>query len=98
MISELRKYALALTVAHQHKDQLDDDVWHALIGNCGTLVAFRLGVEDARIVAAEFMNVVGVEDLVGLANFTVYLKLMVDGMPSRPFMATTLRPATGRSL
>jgi hypothetical protein len=89
MISELRKYRLALTVAHQHKAQLDEDVWHALIGNVGTLISFRLGAEDARIVRAEFMEVVELEDLIGLANFHVYLKLMIDGMPSRPFVART---------
>ncbi len=92
MISELRKYALALTVAHQHKDQLEDAVWHALIGNCGTLISFRIGAEDARLVSKEFMDVVSVEDLVGLANYAIYLKLMIDGMPSRPFKATTSQP------
>jgi len=90
MISELRKYALALTVAHQHKDQIEDTVWHALIGNAGTLISFRVGAEDARLVSKEFMDIVGVDDLIGLGNYTVYLKLMIDGMPSRPFKATTL--------
>lgn len=94
MISELRKYALALTVAHQHKDQLEDAVWHALIGNAGTLIAFRVGAEDARLVSKEFMDVVSIEDLVGLANFSIYLKLMIDGMPSRPFRARTLLPTS----
>ena len=95
MISELRKYALALTVAHQHKDQLEDAVWHALIGNCGTLISFRVGAEDARLLSKEFMDVVSVEDLVGLSNYAIYLKLMIDGMPSRPFKAMTLAPAAG---
>jgi len=100
MISELRKYALALTVAHQHRDQLEDGVWQALIGNAGTLIAFRVGAADAQIVSNELMDVVGVEDLVGLANYSIYLKLMIDGMPSRPFGARTLDVdgASGRAL
>ena len=91
MISELRKYRLALVLAHQHLHQLEEGVRHAVIGNAGTLISFRLGAEDARLISQEFMEVVTVEDLVGLANFTVYLRLMIDGTPSRPFRATTLQ-------
>lgn len=90
MISELRKYRLRLVVAHQHFEQLEEGVKHAIIGNAGTLVSFRLGAEDARLVSAEFMDIVTVEDLVGLANYTVYLRLMIDGAPSRPFRASAL--------
>ena len=92
MISELRKYRLALIVAHQHLHQLDEEVRHALIGNAGTLIAFRSGATDAQLLAREFMNVVSEEDIIGLANYRIYLKLMIDGMPSPPFSATTLPP------
>lgn len=90
MISELRKYRLALVLAHQHMAQLEEEVRAAVIGNAGTLIAFRVGAEDAQLIAREFMEVVTVEDLVGLANFTVYLRLMIGGAPSRPFKASTL--------
>lgn len=90
MISELRKYSLALVLAHQHMEQLEEDVQAAMIGNAGTLISFRVGAEDAKLIAQEFMEVVTVEDLVGLANFTVYLRLLIDGEPTRPFKAVTL--------
>lgn len=90
MISELRKYRLRLVLAHQHMEQLEEDVKHAVIGNAGTLISFRIGAEDAQLISKEFMDVVTTEDLVGLANFTVYLRLMICGEPSRPFKATTL--------
>ena len=92
MISELRKYRLALIVAHQHLHQLDEEVRHTLIGNAGTLIAFRSGATDAQLLAREFMNVVSEKDIIGLPNYRIYLKLMIDGMPSLPFSATTLPP------
>lgn len=90
MISELRKYKLRLVLAHQHLDQLDEGVKHAVIGNAGTLISFRVGAEDARLISNEFGEVVTVEDLIALANFTIYLRLMIDGAPSSPFRASTL--------
>ncbi|WP_342619806.1 type IV secretion system DNA-binding domain-containing protein [Rhodoferax sp. GW822-FHT02A01] len=92
MISELRKFRLSLVLAHQHFHQLEEAVQHAVIGNAGTMISFRLGAKDASLIAKEFMEVVTTEDLIGLANFTIYLRLMIDGMPSRPFRATTISP------
>lgn len=31
-----------------------------------------------------------VEDFINLPNYKIYLKLMIDGKPSRPFSAQTL--------
>lgn len=90
MISELRKYKLRLVLAHQHLDQLDEGVRHAVIGNAGTLISFRVGAEDARLISTEFGEVVTIGDLIGLANFTIYLRLMIDGAPSSSFRASTL--------
>jgi type IV secretory pathway TraG/TraD family ATPase VirD4 len=90
MMSELRKYGLGLTLAHQHFHQLDPDVRHAVLGNAGTLISFRVGPEDAHILAQEFQPTFGVEDLLSLPNRHFYLRLMIDGSPSRPFSAVTL--------
>ncbi|MDQ0466221.1 energy-coupling factor transporter ATP-binding protein EcfA2 [Caulobacter ginsengisoli] len=90
MLSELRKYGLGLTLAHQHFHQLDPDVRHAVLGNAATLVSFRVGPEDAMILAREFQPTFGVEDLINLPNQHIYLKLMIDGTPSRPFSARTV--------
>jgi hypothetical protein len=92
MISELRKYGVALTLAHQHLFQLEPKVRHAVLGNVGTMVAFRLGVEDAQLLEREFQPVFASTDLVSLRNYDLYVKLLIDGQPSRPFSATTLPP------
>ncbi len=93
MISELRKFGVSLTLAHQHLQQLEPDVRHAVLGNAGTLIAFRLGVEDAALIGKEFEPLFQPLDLLNLPNHDIYLKLMIDGEPSRPFSATTLHPS-----
>lgn len=90
MMSELRKYGVGLTLAHQYFHQLDPDIRHAVLGNAGTLISFRVGPEDASLLAKEFQPTFDVEDLLNLPNHDIYLKLMVDGTPSPAFSANTL--------
>lgn len=90
LMPELRKYGVGLTIAHQYLHQLEPDVRHAVLGNAGTLVSFRIGPEDAMVLEREFQPVFGTLDLLNLANQDFYLKLMIDGTPSRPFSAQTL--------
>ena len=100
MMSELRKYGVGLVLAHQYFHQLDPDIRHAVLGNAGTLMAFRVGPEDGFLLTQEFQPKFGVEDLLNLANRDIYLKLMIDGTPSRPFSASviaTVDMATGRA-
>lgn len=90
MMSELRKYGVGLTLAHQYMHQLEPDIRSAVVGNAGTLISFRVGAEDAPYLAREFQPKIEVADLVNLPNHSIYLKLMIDGTPSRPFSARTL--------
>jgi len=92
MISELRKYRVGLVLAHQHLYQLQPDVRHAVLGNTGTLISFRLGAQDASLIGKELAPIFHPTDLLGLANYSIYLRLMIDGAPSKPFSATTLHP------
>ena len=87
MMSELRKYGVGLTLAHQHLHQLEPDIRHAVLGNAATLISFRVGAEDAGFLAREFQPKFEVQDLINLPNRDIYLKLMIDGTPSRPFSA-----------
>lgn len=89
MLSELRKFGVGLTVAHQHMHQLDPDIRHAVLGNVATLISFRVGPEDASVLAKEFQPNIEVEDLLNLPNHRIYLKLMIDGTSSRAFSAQT---------
>lgn len=92
ILSEARKYRLCLTLAHQYIDQLPDDVKKAVFGNVGTLISFRVGARDARVLEPEFSPKVTASDLVGLERYSTYLKLMIDGVGSQPFSATTVAP------
>lgn len=92
ILSEARKYRLDLTMAHQYMEQLDEMVLAAVIGNVGTMITYRVGSTDAEILAKEFAPTFIEEDLINLPKFHVYLKLMIDGVASRPFSATTLPP------
>ena len=90
MASELRKYKVGLVLAHQHLHQLDEGVRRGILGNVGTLISFRLGPEDAGVLAREFAPVFDAGDLMALPNYEIVLKLMIDGMPSRGFSGVTV--------
>jgi type IV secretory pathway TraG/TraD family ATPase VirD4 len=94
VLAESRKYGLNLALASQSLTQIDERMRSAILGNVGTLVSFRVGVEDAEILAKEFAPVFGLADLVNLPNHHIYLKLLIDGAPSQPFSAFTLPPCT----
>jgi energy-coupling factor transporter ATP-binding protein EcfA2 len=90
MLSESRKYGLALILVMQYVEQLEEPLRNALFENVGTLICFRVGPESARFVAPQFSPKLSKEDLMNLGRYSIYLRLMIDGIPSRPFSARTL--------
>ncbi|MDE2399879.1 MAG: type IV secretion system DNA-binding domain-containing protein [Patescibacteria group bacterium] len=94
ILSEARKYRLNLTVAHQYTAQLVSEkstaVRDAVFGNVGTMIIFRVGSDDAEFLEKEFDPEFTPQDIVNLPNYKIYLKLMIDGVTSRPFSAKTL--------
>jgi len=90
MLSELRKYRVNLTLTNQYLSQLDPEVRDSVLGNVGTLVSFRVGPADATVIAEEFAPEFSAADLMSLPNYRIYLKLMIDGVVSKPFSATTV--------
>src|SRR5579872_216157 len=94
ILSEARKYKLNLTIAHQYVEQMEEEVRDAVFGNVGTMITFRVGAFDAEVLEKEFAPVFTAEDLVNLGFAQIYLKLMIDGVSSAPFSATTLAPIT----
>ena len=96
MLSELRKYRVGFTIAHQYLHQLEPDVRHAVLGNVGSVISFRVGAEDAPYLVREFHERFDQADFLQLPNHRIYLKLMIDGTPSAPFSAATLAPNAGR--
>ena len=90
MMSELRKHGAGLMLASQYLDAVPVEVRKAVLGNVGTLISFRVGPEDAGLLAREFQPVFGVEDLLNLPHRHFYVRLMIDGTPSRAFSGQTL--------
>ncbi len=92
ILSESRKYKLSLTIAHQYVGQMPDEVREAVFGNVGTMIAFRVGAEDSELLEKEFSPTFMAPDMVSLGRYQIYLKLMIDGLASKPFSAITLPP------
>ncbi len=92
ILSEARKYKLNLTIAHQYIEQMEEEVRSAVFGNVGTMIVFRVGAFDAEVLEKEFAPQFTMEDIVNLGFAQIYLKLMIDGVSSQPFSATTLPP------
>jgi hypothetical protein len=99
ILSEARKYRLCLTVAHQYVSQLvknnDTKIRDAIFGNAGTMVAFRIGVDDAETMAKEFAPIFNEYDLLNVEKYTAYLKLLIDNTASKAFNMQTIPPQKG---
>ncbi|MFA5830710.1 MAG: type IV secretion system DNA-binding domain-containing protein [Candidatus Paceibacterota bacterium] len=92
ILSEARKYRLNLTIAHQYIEQMPEEVRAAVFGNVGTMITFRVGSYDADVLEKEFLPAFSAEDIVNLDKYQLYLRLMIDGVGSRPFSAVALPP------
>lgn len=89
ILSEARKYMLNLIIAHQYIGQLvknnDTTIRDAVFGNVGTIVSFKIGVEDAEVLAKEFAPVFNAYDVLNVEQYTSYVKLLVNNQTLRPF-------------
>ncbi|OGZ18917.1 MAG: hypothetical protein A2175_02160 [Candidatus Nealsonbacteria bacterium RBG_13_42_11] len=92
ILSEARKYRLALILGHQYITQMEETVRDAVFGNVGTIVTFRIGAEDAEFLEREFQPEFTAQDLVNLGKYNIYLKLMINGITGSAFSAETLPP------
>ncbi len=100
ILSEARKYRLELIIAHQYMKQLEDNkgktaVRDAVLGNAGTLVSFRIGIEDAEVLAKEFAPVFNAYDLINVEQYTAYIKLLIDNTAAKPFNMMTYPAQSG---
>ncbi len=99
ILSEARKYALNLVIAHQYIGQLvknnNTEIKDAVFGNVGTMVTFKIGTDDAEFLVKEFSPVFNVYDLINIDKGTAYIKLLVDNSPTRPFSMKTIWPLLG---
>ncbi len=89
ILSEARKYKLSLTIAHQFIAQLTDEIRDAVFGNVGSLIAFRVGAEDAELLEKQFAPVFSARDLMNIDNLNAYARLLLRGRPEKPFSIFT---------
>lgn len=96
ILSEARKYKLSLTMANQFTSQMPETVQGAVFGNVGTTISFQVGQQDAAILSENFggEDIITPNDLTNLRKYDIYTKLLIDGMPSPVFSATTFAPLT----
>lgn len=92
ILSEARKYKLALIIAHQYIAQMEESVRDAVFGNVGTSVSFRVGPLDSEMLEKVYAPQFVANDLVNLGFAQIYLSLMINDMGSQPFSARTLAP------
>lgn len=92
ILSEARKYKLNLVMANQYIAQMPEEVRDAVFGNVGTLLSMQVGFDDAEYLVGQYGEEVTANDLVGLNKYTAYMRLLVDGMPTKTFSLDTLPP------
>jgi hypothetical protein len=97
ILSEARKYRLNLTLANQYIAQIPEEVQKAIFGNCGSMISFVMGPDDASVFAKEYSQKYTAEDLVTLGRHQVVNKLSIDNIVSMPFTANTLGLAKSRN-
>jgi len=94
-LAEARKYRLSMIFGHQFIGQLDEETRKAIFGNVGSILAFRVGPDDAKYLISEFEPVFDEEDLVNLDNYNAAFRLLVKGETSKPFNVVTYPSSRG---
>ena len=94
-LAEARKYRLSMIFGHQFIGQLDDEKRKAVFGNVGTILAFRVGPEDAKALLPQFEPVFDEEDLVNMDNYNAAFRFLIKGETVRPFTIKTYPPSKG---
>jgi hypothetical protein len=90
MFSQLRKFGVGLFLTHQYLDQLEPETRSAILGNAQTVICFRLGLNDAKVMEREFYPIFSYDDFVSLSKYNIYIKLLIDGTESKGFSAVTV--------
>jgi len=95
ILSEARKYRLCLIMSHQFIGQLNQLIKDSIFGNVGTLISFRIGIEDAETVKKEFEPTFSIIDLINIDNFNFYIRPIIDGKTTIPFNVRMYTPVKG---
>lgn len=97
ILSEARKYRLCLIIAHQFIGQLSEKIRDAVFGNVGSMVAFRVGADDAEYLVKQFEPTFNVNNLLNIDNLNAHAKLMINNQITTPFNMFEPFPPKGDS-
>jgi len=90
ILEEARKYHLSITIAHQHMGQLPDYMVKTVFGNVGSMISFRVGADDAKILEGEYEPRFKVRDIINLGVRDFYTKMSINGEIREAFSGRTL--------
>ncbi len=90
ILSEARKYGLNLTVANQYTAQMAIEVKDAVFGNVGSIIAFRMGADDARVMLRYFEPAFEEYDLVHMHNRHFVISMTIEGEKTPAFSSISL--------
>jgi type IV secretory pathway TraG/TraD family ATPase VirD4 len=96
ILSETRKYGLSIVLANQHMAQIEGEIINAVLGNVGSIIAFRVGSKDAEVLESEFGRAYSASQFTGLNNGEVCAKLLSNGREENPFIGQTYAPRESR--
>ena len=95
ILSEARKYRLNLIIGHQFISQIQEKIRDAVFGNVGSIIAFRVGPDDAEFLEKQFTPTFTKNDLINIDNYNAYAKILIDGQTSKPFNLRIIAPQKG---
>lgn len=95
ILSEARKYRLSLTVAHQYIEQLEEGIKNAVFGNVGSMAIHRVSPENANSFEQQLAPTFTPADIIKQENLNCYIKMLVQGVPAKPFNSRTPFPPKG---
>jgi Helicase HerA, central domain len=94
-LSEVRKYRLNLVLAHQFRKQMREDIRDAVFGNVGSILSFRVGSDDAKLLEAEFAQSMSTKQFLSLKRYPFFARMQENGLAGVPFEGLTVQPELG---
>lgn len=99
LLSEARKFGVSLILANQFISQIrDPKIMQSIFGNVGTLISFRLGMEDAHTIESQFLPYFDQSDLTNLPNWQACVRAKINGQTPSAFIMNTQLSSTVPSL
>jgi len=94
LLAEARKYGLSLTLAHQYLGQLAGPILQGVLGNVGTVIAFRVGAQDGDVLSNLFEPHFSSRDLCSQPNYRAYVRSF-GSLGPEPFSIEVPAPPAG---